>query len=93
MGVFGLFRGIPILDVERFNISPAVSLFWSRKSAIVFLDIAQAHVCDLWGKVRINLHCTRQREYVLFFPHSFGSCTTVLPCFVWQDMKTVKNGR
>lgn len=67
MGVFGLFRGIPILDVERFNISPAFSLFWSCKSAFVFLDIAQARACDLWGKVRINLHRTRQREYVLFF--------------------------
>lgn len=67
MGAFGLFRGIPVLDVERFNISPAVSLFWSRKSAVVILDIAQARACDLWGKVHINLRCTSQREYVLFF--------------------------
>lgn len=53
VGVFGLFRGIPILDVERFNISSAVSLFWSRKSAIVFLAIAQARACDLYGSKRI----------------------------------------
>uniref|UniRef100_A0A674P799 Transmembrane protein 120B n=1 Tax=Takifugu rubripes TaxID=31033 RepID=A0A674P799_TAKRU len=43
-------------------------LFFGHVSLqIVFLEIAQARACDLWGKVHINLHCTRQREYVLFF--------------------------
>lgn len=97
MGAFALFRGIPILDVERFNISPAVSLFWSRKSAFVFLDTARA--CDLWGNVRINLHCTRQREYVLFlfFPQFWQLYNSVTlfrlagheDCKEWQVGKWV----